>query len=226
MTIFRDRTHAGEVLADRLAGLPHKDTVVYALPRGGVPVALPVAARLDAPLDLLLVRKIGLPGQPEVAAGAVVDGAAHDVVFNQRILRAYGLSEADFDATVAEKLAEIEARRTRYLAGRPPSPATGRRAIVVDDGIATGATVKAALKALRRRAPEEIILAVPVAPADTLDELSRLVDQVVCLETPGYFRAVGAQYEQFGQVSDDEVTKMLQTAQTRHDMNDDKRERT
>jgi putative phosphoribosyl transferase len=217
MAMFRDRTAAGEALADALAALAPVDPVVLALPRGGVPVAAPVARRLRAPLDLILVRKIGAPRQEELAVGAVVDGAVHETVFNVGVLAALGLSEADFAPAVARKLAEIEARRAAYLGGSRPVPVEGRTAIVVDDGIATGATVKAALRGLRRRGPAAVILAVPVAPADTLDELRPLVERVVCLATPEPFYAVGVHYRDFTQVEDGEVTALLAEAR-RHGM--------
>ncbi len=164
---FADRTEAGERLADAVAALGLDDPVVLALPRGGVPVAAPVAQRLGAPLDLLMVRKIGTPGNPELAAGAVVDGAAHQVVLNEDILRHLRLTEADFAETIARELAVIEARRALYLKDRAPVALAGRDVIVVDDGIATGATVKAALKGLAGLEPASVTLAVPVAPTDT-----------------------------------------------------------
>lgn len=210
--MFRDRTEAGEKLADRLAGLGLADPVVLALPRGGLPVALPVARRLGAPVDLLLVRKIGVPGHEELAAGAVVDGDVHQVVFNADILSSLRLNESDFDDAVKRKLAEIEERRERYLGTRPPVSLAGRTAVVVDDGIATGATVKAALRGLRSRKPAAIVLAVPVAPPDTVAVLEPLVDRLVCLETPDHFYAVGAHYQEFRQVGDDEVADMMRAA--------------
>lgn len=213
--MFRDRTEAGEALAAALAAMSLTDPVVLALPRGGLPVAAPVAERLKAPLDLLLVRKIGVPGHEELAAGAVVDGPAHETVFNPGVLAMLGMREEDFAETVAAKLAEIEARRTRYMGDLPPVPLEGRTAIVVDDGIATGATVKAALLGLRRRNPREIVLAVPVAPADSLAELSSLVTRAVCLETPEPFFAVGAHYRHFPQVGDGEVAAILAAARSR-----------
>lgn len=209
---FADRTDAGRQLAERLAGLDLADPVVLALPRGGLPVAAPVSAALKAPLDLLIVRKIGVPGYEELAAGAVVDGDAHQAVFNRDVLASLGKTEADFADAVRSKLAEIEARRTAYLGPRKPVPLAGRTAIVIDDGIATGATVKAALKGLRLRQPARIILAVPVAPADTLAELEPLVEQVVCLETPPHFYAVGAHYRDFTQVSDRAVAEIMRSA--------------
>jgi predicted phosphoribosyltransferase len=212
MAMFRDRSEAGEKLADALAGLHLADPVVFALPRGGVPVAVPVARRLNAPLDLLLVRKIGVPGHEELAVGAVVDGAVHEAVFNPTVLRMIGMDEADFAPAIDRKLAEIETRRATYLGGTAPVPVEGRTAIVVDDGIATGATVKAALLGLKRRRPASIVLAVPVAPADTLAELEPLVDRVVCLEVPADFYAVGVHYRDFPQVEDEEVIALLAAA--------------
>ena len=208
--MFTDRHQAGDALAARVKDLGLLSPMVLALPRGGVPVALPVARALAAPLDLLMVRKLGLPGHAELAAGAVVDGARKDVVFNADVLRRSGLTEADFDKMIAEKLSQIEVRRAMYLSGRASLDVAGQDVVVVDDGIATGATVKAALKALRRRRPRQIFLAVPVAPQGGIDELQSQVDGVVCLETPQPFYAVGAHYRSFGQVSDDDVAQMLQ----------------
>jgi predicted phosphoribosyltransferase len=212
MAMFRDRTEAGEALAEALEGLALPDPVVLALPRGGVPVAAPVARRLKAPLDLLLVRKIGAPGHEELAVGAVVDGPVHEAVFNKPVLAMLGMTEAEFAPAIARKLAEIEARRTAYLGGAAPVPVEGRTAIVVDDGIATGATAKAALLGLKRRRPASVILAVPVAPADTLAELEPLVDRIVCLDVPRDFYAVGAHYRDFPQVEDAEVIAVLAAA--------------
>jgi len=210
--MFRDRDHAAALLADAVEAAGPKDPVVLALPRGGVPVAVPVAERLGAPLDLLMVRKLGMPGQPELAGGAVVDGPAHEVVFNEEILAASRLTEADFKPAIEEQLAEIERRRHLYLGDHPPVDVTGRTAIVVDDGIATGATVKAALKALRKRDPAAIWLAVPVAPADAVPEFKALVDKLICLETPSPFWAVGAHYSRFDQVSDAAVAAAMRAA--------------
>jgi putative phosphoribosyl transferase len=213
--MFQDRREAGEALAEALAGLALADPVVLALPRGGLPVAAPVAERLGAPLDLVLVRKIGAPGQEELAVGAVVDGPAHEAVFNTDVLAMLGLQEASFADAVAGRLAEIEARRVRYLGDAAPVPVAGRTAIVVDDGIATGATVRAALLGLRRRGPGEIVLAVPVAPAESLARLEPLVSRMVCLEQPVPFHAVGAHYRDFAQVEDAEVAAILKAARNR-----------
>ena len=165
---FRNRADAGRKLAAALAAYKDERPVVLALPRGGVPVAAEVAAALDAPLDLVLVRKLGVPIQPELAMGAVVDGTAPIVVRNEDVIRLTGVSEEDMQAVCAEELAEIERRRGRYLGTRARVDIAGRVAIVVDDGIATGATTRAALRALRLRSPKKLILAVPVAPTETL----------------------------------------------------------
>lgn len=205
--MFRDRDDAGQQLAEALAGRSYDRTVVLALPRGGVPVAAPVAARLKAPLDLVMVRKIGVPGHEELAAGAVAEGQEPD--FNAEILAMARRRPEDFAATVEAKRAEIAARRQRYLGGRAPVPLAGRTAILVDDGIATGATVRAALRAARAAGARRVILAVPVAPADTLAALKPLADEIICLETPRDFYAVGAHYRNFDQVADEAVQAIL-----------------
>jgi putative phosphoribosyl transferase len=207
--LFRDRKDAGRRLAEVLKEKGYKKPVVYALPRGGVPVAREVADALHAPLDLVLVRKIGHPRQPELALAAVVDGSAPEIVVNEDV-KASTLDADSHIAEIAQKeLAEIERRRALYLKDRDRIPARGRTAIVVDDGIATGATVRAALKALRRHEPAKLVLAVPVAPSDTLAELSQEVDEVVCLETPDPFYAIGLYYRDFSQLTDSEVIKAL-----------------
>ncbi|HTP76768.1 MAG TPA: phosphoribosyltransferase family protein [Rhizomicrobium sp.] len=212
---FSDRTDAGRQLAQALARFKGKSVYVYALPRGGVPVAAEIAAALDAPLDLLLVRKIGAPVQPELAIGAVVDGGAPIVVRNEEVIQATGTREDEFQAICKRELAEIERRRRKYLQRRPALDPEGRIAIVVDDGIATGATMRAALQATRKRKPRLLVLAVPVAAADSLDALREEVDEVVCLEVPRYFGALGAFYEDFRQLSDDDVIDALAHFPTR-----------
>jgi predicted phosphoribosyltransferase len=209
---FKNRIDAGQRLARALAGYKGDPVVVLALPRGGVPVAAEVAAALNAPLDLVLVRKIGYPQQPELAMGAVVDGADPIIVRNEDVIRITGVSEAEFDEVCQQELAEIERRRARYLGSRPPVELSGRTAIVIDDGLATGATMRAALRALRKRAPRKIVLAVPVAPTETLEEMRDDADEIVCLEAFDFFGAIGAYYSDFRQVSDDELTDTL----TRH----------
>jgi predicted phosphoribosyltransferase len=207
--IFKDRTEAGKLLAAALAPYRGKAVVVYALPRGGVPVAAEIARALNAPLDLLLVRKIGAPLQPELAVGAVIDGKDPVYIRNEDIIALTGTTEAEFQRRGAAELAEIERRRALYLQGRTAPDPSHKVAIVVDDGIATGATTRAALRALRQRGPAELVLAVPVAPADTLAELRPEVDQLVCLHTPDVFYAIGPFYRDFHQMTDQEVVAAL-----------------
>ena len=209
---FADRHAAGLALAEALSSLDMVDPVILALPRGGIPVAVPIAEALSAPLDLLLVRKLGAPGQPELAVGAVVEGDPPQTVFNPNILTAFGLKAADLQPQIDQKLAHIADRRKRYLGNRSPVSVKARTAVVVDDGIATGATVRASLKALQTREPHAVILAVPVAPPEVIADLGELVDEIVCLSQPQPFFAVGAHYLHFNQVSDDEVVALLAEA--------------
>lgn len=202
---FADRAAAGRLLAQRVKALRLRDPVVYALPRGGVPVAVEVAAALRAPLDLVLVRKIGAPGQPELAIGAIVDGEAPELVMNADIAASTGATEAYVAAARRRELAEIERRRALYLAGRAPIDPAGRTAVAVDDGLATGASARAALHALRRRGAARLVLAVPVAPPGTVQALRGDADDIVCLvEAPLVF-GVGAFYRDFHQLTDEEV---------------------
>lgn len=206
---FRNRADAGRRLAAALAGYKDEQPVVLALPRGGVPVAAEIAAALHAPLDLVLVRKLGVPAQPELAMGAVVDGSAPIIVRNDDVIRLTGVSEEEVQAVCAEELAEIERRRERYLGQRARVDPAGRVVIVVDDGIATGATTRAALRALRLRNPKKLILAVPVAPTETLAAMRDEADEVVCLEDYADFGAIGFFYSDFRQTSDGEVIAAL-----------------
>ena len=206
---FIDRTDAGRQLAKALARYKAQRPVVLALPRGGVPVAAEVATVLDAPLDLILVRKIGVPFQPELAMGAVVDGGKPVIVRNEDVISLTGVSEQEFNATCDQQLAEIERRRKLYLGNRPHPQIAGRTVIVVDDGIATGATTRAALQAIRMRKPSKLVLAVPVAPTDSLKELRGEADEIICLEDYEDFGAIGLFYSDFVQVSDTEVIDIL-----------------
>jgi predicted phosphoribosyltransferase len=212
MTMFLDREDAGRRLATALADYKSKRPVILALPRGGVPVAAEIAAALDAPLDLILVRKIGVPAQPELAMGAVVDGVQPIVIRNEDVVRLAGVSASEYRKRCEAELTEIERRRARYLQGRQPVELKGRVVIVVDDGVATGATVRAALTALRNRGPKELVLAVPVAPAETIRQLRREVDRLICLAAPKWFAAIGYFYEDFRQVSDDKVIALLRAS--------------
>ncbi len=206
---FSNREDAGRRLAEALEPYRANKPIILALPRGGVPVAAVVARALDAPLDLLIVRKIGVPGQPELAAGAVVDGIDPVVVRNEDVIRMAGVSEAEFERVKTGEIAEIGRRRAKYLGNRAHPELRGRVVIVIDDGIATGATMRAALRALRKREPRLLVLAVPVAPTDTIDALRGEADRVECLEAHDLFGAIGYYYSDFRQVSDDEVIGLL-----------------
>jgi len=206
---FRDRTEAGRNLAATLAKFKDQKVVVLALPRGGVPVAKEVAAALGTPLDLVLVRKIGVPGQAELAMGAVVDGPDPLTVRNEDVIRLAGITDSEFNAVRDQELAEIQRRRLAYLGKRPHPDLADRVAIIVDDGIATGATIRAALRAARKQKPRRLILAVPVAPTETLTELESEADEIVCLESHDVFGAIGFFYSDFTQVSDREVKDIL-----------------
>lgn len=208
--IFTDREEAGRALAAKLAQRHYERPVVLALPRGGVPVAAQIADALEAPLDLVLVRKIGVPYQPELALGAVVDGLHPQVVVNEDVWRAAHVSDDQFEELKSRELAEIDRRRQTYLGGRDRVPIKDATVIVVDDGIATGATVRAALKALRRGGPKKLVLAVPVAPPDTIERLRSEVDEIICLQTPDPFYAIGMFYHDFAQMTDADVIAALE----------------
>ena len=213
---FQNRADAGRKLARALLHLKSERPVVLALPRGGVPVAFQVAQELGAPLDVVLVRKIGAPGQPELGLGAVVDGEQPQVVLNDELIELVRPSRRYLEGEEKRELAEIERRRAIYRPGRAPIPLQGRTVIVVDDGIATGGTMKAVLQALAHIGTRRVVLAVPVAPSDTLRELARLADEVVCLMTPQPFYAVGAFYRDFTQTTDEEVIDLLARAAKAH----------
>lgn len=208
---FTDRREAGRELANAVKEHGFDNPVVLALPRGGVPVGFEVAKALAAPLDVLLVRKIGAPGHEEYGIGALVHGASPQVVIDEAMARMVGATQAYIDAQVSRQLAEIERRRALYHTGRG-IPLQGCTAIVVDDGIATGGTVRAALQALAGAGPSRVILAVPLAPAEVLPELRPLCDEVICLATPYPFHAVGMHYHDFTQTEDDEVIRLLAEA--------------
>ena len=209
---LENRHSAGKALASQLLEKNYDKPVVLALPRGGVPVAAEIASALHAPLDLLLVRKIGVPGHEEVALGAVMDGEHPELIVNEAIRLSCGISDAELESIKARELAEIDRRRQTYLQGRAPVQVEGCTAIVVDDGIATGATMRAALAGLRRRKPARLVLAVGVAPLDIFDQMFSQVNDVFCLVTPEILHAVGLHYLDFAQVSDEEVIKLLEAA--------------
>lgn len=213
---FADRAEAARKLAQRLAQMRlEPPIVVLALPRGGVPIAAEVARVLHARLDLLLVRKIGAPWQRELAVAAVVDGDRPEVVIDETMLGMPGVDQEYIETQSHRELQEIARRRALYMAGRAPLALGGATAIVVDDGIATGTTVRAALRALRRKGPKRLVLAVPVAPADTCRNLRAEVDDLVCLSQPDPFHAIGLHYDDFHQLGDEEVLKILADADRR-----------
>ncbi|MFQ6549399.1 phosphoribosyltransferase [Aestuariibius sp. 2305UL40-4] len=210
--MFADRVEAGRALAAALPPLDPEDTVVVALPRGGVPVAAEICRARGLPMDLVFVRKIGAPGQPELAVGAIVDGDRPVVERDDRIAGAFGLSAEEVAAMGRDLLPEIARRKARYLAGRARPDLAGKTVVVVDDGIATGATMGASLRGLRAAGAGRIILAVPVAPPEVLARFEALADEVICLCPDPGFRAVGAYYARFPQVSDEEVISLLAEA--------------
>ena len=212
---FADRAAAGRALAATLAERGHARAVVLALARGGVVVAGEIASVLDAPLDVLLVRKLGLPGHEELALGAVTDGPAPARFVDEGLRRAAGVSTARLERIEARALAEIERRRRRYVGECPPVALEGRTAVLVDDGIATGATMRVALDAVRRRRPAALVVATAVAPPEIVGRLAAEVDDVVCLLEPEPFHAVGLHYEDFDPVSDAEVVDTLACARGR-----------
>lgn len=212
-TSFANRQAAGRALAQAVASQEPDNPTVLALPRGGVPVAFEVAKVLTAPLDLVMVQKLGAPGHPEYAIGAIVDGENPEVVIDQQAAAVSGASERYLEREMAAALSEIRRRRSAYGVDQPLELA-GRTAILVDDGIATGSTVKVALKAIRKANPRRIVLAVPVAPPEALSDLAPLCDDVICLKQPRPFHAVGAHYDDFEQTSDSDVVSQLEQARS------------
>src|SRR5918999_1136942 len=208
---YRDRTHAGRELASKLlqyAGRP--DVIVLALPRGGVPVAFEFAKALHAPLDVFVVRKLGVPGHEEYAMGAIATGGVR--VLDERVVRAAGVTRAQLDAVTAAEQRELARRESQYRGDRPPPDVTGRTVILVDDGLATGSTMRAAVEALREEGAARVIVAVPIAPPETCDAFRDIVDDIVCARTPEPFYAVGLWYQDFSQTSDEEVRQLLEQA--------------
>jgi putative phosphoribosyl transferase len=211
--VYATREEAGRMLARRLGSYRQPNVVVLGIPRGGLPVAREVADALGAPLDVIVVRKLGAPGQPELGIGAVVDGDHPRAIFNQDIIEHLGVEDEYIKAEIGRQLKEVHRRETAYRGGRPKVPLAGKTVIVVDDGIATGSSVRAALRGVRRQKPDRLVLAVPVAPAESLEALRSEADEIVCLETPDDFFAVGQFYRDFHQVSDDEVRTILRAEQ-------------
>jgi predicted phosphoribosyltransferase len=213
--LFRNRRDAGRRLAVRLARFAGRsDVLVLALPRGGVPVAFEVAAALEAPLDAFLVRKLGVPGQPELAMGAIASGGLR--VLDRRLVERLDISATEIAAVEARELRELERRQRAYRDGRTAPAVAGRTLILVDDGVATGSTLQAAIQALREERPAAIIAAIPVAPPSAVTPLEALADEVVCLATPEPFLAVGRFYDDFDPTSDEEVRGLLELARARN----------
>lgn len=212
-TRYADRAEAGRALADRLSDYgDREDVVVYGLPRGGVPVAFEVAGALHAPLDVLVVRKLGVPGHPELAMGAV---ASNDVRFlDDHLVQRLGIDQTDIDRIAEEQREEVLARERRFRSGADVPDAQGAIAIVVDDGMATGSTMKASVKALREMSPSRIVVAVPVASRSACADMEEIADEVICLSTPQPFSAVGAWYQDFTQTSDEDVKGLLERARS------------
>jgi putative phosphoribosyl transferase len=205
---FRNRSDAGRVLAAKLAAYAKRpDVIVLALPRGGVPVAVEVAQALETPLDVFLVRKLGVPGHEEYALGAIATGGVR--VINQDVVRGLRIPPATIDAIAVREQQELERRERLYRGDRPGPDVRGRTVILVDDGLATGATMYAAVKALRQQGAGRVVVAVPIAPPETCEELRKAVDDIICAVTPEPFHAVGLWYEDFSQTTDDEVRDLL-----------------
>ena len=211
--VFRDRKAAGQELGKRLSAYRGRDAIVLALPRGGVPVAFEVALALQAPLDVIVVRKLGVPGHEEYAMGALASGGIR--LLNDAVVRELGISAAAIERVVLAEHTELQRRERLYRGDRPAPEVRGRTAILVDDGLATGSTMLVAVRALRAQQPASIAVAVPIAAADTCESLRSEADDVICARTPFPFRAVGLWYQDFSQTSDDEVCELLKRAQER-----------
>jgi putative phosphoribosyl transferase len=211
MILFKDRADAGRKLAQELPGYGDRtDVIVLGLPRGGVPVAFEVAKALKAPLDIFLVRKLGAPGQEELAMGAIAPGGVR--VLNHNVVQALNISDEIIETIAAGEQQELERREQAYRGDRPKPDVRGRTLILVDDGLATGASMRAAVIALRRQEPAGIIVAVPTAAAETCEALKGEVDEIVCVATPQPFLGIGASYEEFSQMTDEEVRELIEAA--------------
>lgn len=211
MAIFKDRRDAGKQLAKELVKYKGQDdAIVLGLPRGGVPVAFEVAESLKLPLDVFIVRKLGVPGQPELAMGAIASGGIQ--VLNDSVVRRAGISESQIDDVAQQEREELKKREKAYRGARPDIDLQGKTVLLVDDGLATGASMRAAISALREHNPDKIIVAVPTAPPDTCQEFEPDVDQIICLRTPTPFWGVGGSYQNFSQTTNEEVRELLNQA--------------
>ncbi|MCP4317278.1 MAG: phosphoribosyltransferase [Hyphomicrobiales bacterium] len=215
---FASRQDAGRQLCSHLPDFDPPSTVVVALPRGGVPVGAVMAERFGLPLDVLLIRKIGVPGQPELALGAVSNGNDMQVTVNEDLVAVLGLTADDIQGLAERELPELERRRELYLGRHPSVSLTGKTVIIVDDGVATGATMRSAIKIVRKRNPDRIILALPVAPRSTLRQLQQQADEVVCLQQPDPFISVGYYYSDFGQIDDAMVVDLLRRGDSEREL--------
>lgn len=204
---FRDREEAGQALVEALGNQVSSDAVVLGLPRGGVPVAAEIAKALNLPLDVLNVRKLGVPWHPELAMGAIAEDGTR--VLHEELIRKLGIAPEDIEQVADKEQATLSRRAEQFRGGRPETELAGHEVILVDDGLATGATMEAAISAVRARKPTRVVVAIPVGPAGTTQHFSRWADRCICLEEPRNFRAVGLWYESFGQVSDEEVCELL-----------------
>lgn len=213
--LFQNRTTAGQILARELADYAHRsDVIVLALPRGGVPVAFEVAQALDAPLDVLVVRKLGVPDQEELAMGAIASGGVR--IINEKIVNEIDIADDTIARVAVQEERELERRELLYRGDRPFPDLQGRTVILVDDGLATGATMWAAVASVRRQHPNQIVIAVPVAATETCQELATAVDKIVCAATPSPFYSVGMWYHDFPQTTDDQVRQLLAKAESNH----------
>ena len=208
---FEDRVDAGQILANKLSKYADQKPLVLGLPRGGVPVAFEVAKALKAPLDVYIVRKLGVPGQEELAMGAIATGDVR--VLNQGVIDAFQISEEAIETETSKEKEELKRREALYRRGRPTLDVTNRTVLLIDDGIATGSTIKAAIAALKKQKAGRIIIGVPVAPPSMIEELEKEVDEVVCVPAPEFFIAISLWYDEFPQISDDEVRELMEKAE-------------
>lgn len=208
---FKDRKEAGEILAGKLGHYAGQNVLVLGLPRGGVPVAFEVAKALKAPLDIYVVRKLGVPGHEELAMGAIASGDVR--VLNKSVIDSLRISEAEIEAETRKEKKELRRRELLYRGDRPTLAVSNRTVILVDDGIATGSTIKAAIQALKKEKAKRIVVAVPVAPVSTIEELKREVDELICVSTPEFFYAISLWYDYFPQTSDEQVRELLKEAE-------------